>query len=458
MNPISVTWVCSESEKKKKARLVARGFQDEPLPNTSTVSPTCRKESLRLMFVITASNGWDISSLDISSAFLQGKKLDRIVYLIPPKEYGTKNVLWKLNKCVYGLSDAARMWYDVVKETVQSAGIEKCPHDDAFFYWKGGTLLQGTMSIHVDDFIYGGTEAFKRLLNDSVLNQFLISSHQEGFFTHLGLEIIQNDSDKSISITQQNYIRDDLKPIQLTNKRRNQKSHALDPNEYKLFKSLCGKLLWLSLQTRPDISFDVCQLSNHLADPNVQDIIQMNKLIKKLQNEPNISLYFKPIDFKAAKLKVYSDAAYANLPKHGSQCGYIIFLSDIEDKVENPIAWKSVKIDRVCQSALSAEGLALVKAVDHAIFIQETVKSIINSQHGPLIECYIDSKSLHEILLKTKDPEEKRLICILAPLRDSISHGEITIFRIDSKQMPADILTKRGVNGNVMRSHLERSF
>ena len=142
INPISVTWVYTDTENKRKARLVARGFQDEPLQNTETVSPTCRKESLRLLFSITASNSWTIKSLDITSAFLQGKQLDRTVYLIPPKEYKKKNVLWKLKKCVYGLSDAARMWYDMIKEQVESANIEKCPHDDAFFYWSANLPMR----------------------------------------------------------------------------------------------------------------------------------------------------------------------------------------------------------------------------------------------------------------------------------------------------------------------------
>ena len=76
--------------------------------------------------------------------------------------------------------------------------------------------------------------------------------------------------------------------------------------------------------------------------------------------------------------------------------------------------------------------------------------------HNPIpINCFTDSKSLYEILLRTKDPQEKKLICAVAPLRDSIEKGEITIKRIESKEMPADILTKRGVRSNVIRAHLE---
>ena len=453
--PISVGWVLTDTERKKKARLVARGFQDEELQSTSTVSPTCRKESLRILFTVTASNKWNIVSVDIAAAFLQGKELERTVYLIPPAEYGKKGVLWKLKKCVYGLSDAAQMWYNSVKEQMKSAGIKRCPHDDAFFYWKEEDALQGTMSIHVDDFIFGGTTKFKDRLEKTALQPFNVGARQESSFTFLGLEISQDPDTHEVTVSQQDYIMKELNVIQISSKRKLQKNHAVTPDEFRLYKSLCGKLLWLSIQTRPDISFDVCQLSNHLSDPAVQDIIAINKLVSRLKADPEISLVFKPIDMQSCKLYVYADAAYGNLPRYGSQCGFIIFLTDDSETVMNPIVWKSLKIERVCQSALAAEGLGLVKAVDYAIFIQQTLMAMMDDKRTIPIQCFTDSKSLYEILLRTRDPEEKKLICILAPLRDSIERKEMTIQRITTKEMPADILTKRGVNSKVLRLHLE---
>ena len=59
--------------------------------------------------------------------------------------------------------------------------------------------------------------------------------------------------------------------------------------------------------------------------------------------------------------------------------------------------------------------------------------------------------------MRTRDPEEKKLLCILAPLRDSIERREMTIERISTKDMPADVLTKRGVNSKILRLHLENN-
>ena len=39
-------------------------------------SPTCSKESLRLTSSIMVSKGWKCNSIDVRSAFLQGKQID----------------------------------------------------------------------------------------------------------------------------------------------------------------------------------------------------------------------------------------------------------------------------------------------------------------------------------------------------------------------------------------------
>ena len=456
LNPISVRWVLTDNEMKRKARLVAKGYQEAALKSTDVVSPTSRKESLRILFTVTVSNHWIIKSLDIVSAFLQGKEIQRPVYLIPPRECGHKDVLWKLKKCVYGLSDGAKMWYSMVKDQIERYGISKCPHDDAFFYWINDGKLEGIMAIHVDDFVYAGTNRFRELLFNSVLKEFDVGECQESEFTFLGLEICQNDKNKLIQVSQKKYVLEELKLIQINNKRKNQKSAALAPDEYKSYRSSCGQLIWLAIQTRPDISYDICILSNYLSDPNVENMININKVVKKLQQDPDICITFKEIPnfHENCKIICYSDAAYGNLPKHGSQSGYIIFLAAKDNSVMNPIAWKSIKIDRVCRSTLEAECLALNKAIDHAVFIQQTIMKMYGNEDpvSVKIECYIDNKSLEQLLKKTKDPEEKRLICIMAPIREMVEKKELTVDFIRSSEMPADILTKRGVNAKNIKS------
>ena len=107
---VSVRWVITEKKGKDrpviKARLVARGFEEENLNDIRKNSPTCSKENLRIVLAIISSHQWQASSLDVKSAFLQGNQIDRDLYLKPPKEADTGN-LWKLKTTVCGLSDAS---------------------------------------------------------------------------------------------------------------------------------------------------------------------------------------------------------------------------------------------------------------------------------------------------------------------------------------------------------------
>ena len=118
-----------------KARLVVRGFEDPQGYGTETYSPTASRMGQRVLLSIATLEGWDVVSLDIGTAFLQGSKLgeaetttgqqrsgamrppaDAWKYLpkqmlpVPFGEFDALAWLWLLLKAVYGLKDAPRLW------------------------------------------------------------------------------------------------------------------------------------------------------------------------------------------------------------------------------------------------------------------------------------------------------------------------------------------------------------
>ena len=89
------------------------------------------------MLTITAQNEWYLKSTDIKTAFLQGKKPGSDVYLqlssgsnCPPRH------LWKLDKCVHGLSDASLKWYTRITKFVTENNkiISNLSKFDVFIY------------------------------------------------------------------------------------------------------------------------------------------------------------------------------------------------------------------------------------------------------------------------------------------------------------------------------------
>ena len=165
-NCISTRWVITtkkvNSKNIIKARLVARGFEEER--EVRADSPTCAKESLRLVLAILSCNDWPLFSLDIKTAFLQGNEIDRDLYLRPPSEFAEPGYIWKLRKCVYGLVDASRAWYLRVREALLSLHVRASCFDQALFMYHSGGVLHGLIVCHVDDFLYSGTLVFQKVM------------------------------------------------------------------------------------------------------------------------------------------------------------------------------------------------------------------------------------------------------------------------------------------------------
>ena len=96
-----------------KARLVAKGFAQRPGEDfNETFAPTLHKPSLLTLFAIAAREDLEIDQMDIKTAFLHGD-LDEEIFMFPPDGFPTKEpgCVWKLKKSIYGLKQAARMWY-----------------------------------------------------------------------------------------------------------------------------------------------------------------------------------------------------------------------------------------------------------------------------------------------------------------------------------------------------------
>lgn len=62
-----------ESLDKYKARLVAKGFQQAPgVDYFETFSPVVKASTIRFIFTLDVTRGWDIQQIDINNAFLNG--------------------------------------------------------------------------------------------------------------------------------------------------------------------------------------------------------------------------------------------------------------------------------------------------------------------------------------------------------------------------------------------------
>ena len=447
---ISVRWVVTEKFKQgkliTKARLVARGFEENTL-SIRKDSPTCSKEAVRLTISLATSYGWKINSVDVKAAYLQGDPINREVFLKPPVEFD-EGKIWRLKKTVYGLCDAAGAWYNRVSSALCSLSVERCDLEPSLFYWLIGGELKGIICVYVDDLLWSGTNEFENEVIGKIRELFLIGSSETDTFKYIGLNLTSEGSKTTID---QNQYAASLSKAELQSSRATARSSELSDAEKREYRGLIGQLNWLATNSRPDISYRVCELAVSLKTARVKDLLDLNKIISWVK-EQQFSIVFKQLDLENCVIECYSDASFANLPDSGSQGAFILFLCDPNGH-QCPIQWQSRKIRRVVKSTLAAEALALLEGAEAAVYIGRVFWEL-TKKIAP-IDCFVDNKSLCDAIYSSNAIEDRRLRIDVAVLRNMLGSKEIRkVSWVPSSEQLANCLTKRGASTQQLKAVL----
>ena len=452
---IKTRWVFTESEDgtkgcKLKARLCVRGDTEENKDTICAESPTAHKDSLKLALAIAANEGFDLVSADIKSAFLQGRTLERKVFVLPPPEAKQDGKLWLLQKGAYGLIDGSRLFYLELKEKLEDLGMKAVSGDSAIFTKHEDEKLVGIVCVHVDDLLMAGNEIFKNSVSSKLFKLFKFSKIENRKFKYLGCEI-EKGSEGDIFLNQTEYI-NNVEEVILPAGRN---SWKVSEDEKKEIRRVVGELLWVSLMTRPDLSFEVNRLSSNITGATLKDLKDAKRLVEKAKAEP-VTLRFGRLGPKEnLRIRLYTDASFNNQSdKLRSTEGRILLLENkkIPGKV-SAFSWKTKKIVRICRSVKGAEARALENGVDEAVHFSRMVSEIydgrVDLKYPNQIEvvALTDNKGLWENLHNTRQCDEKLLRNSIALIKEMIDKSEVkTVQWVETTKMLADILTKKGGN------------
>ena len=142
---------------KYKARLVVRGFsQKHGFNYEETFNPTMRLDALRVLLAIAAKKGWKVHQMDVVSALLAGELKEKIFLKVPEPLKHIFGKYVRILKSLYGLKQAARVWYLLLSSFFESIGFKSLPTDPSIMINKANGVIVG---IHVDDMaLTGGNE------------------------------------------------------------------------------------------------------------------------------------------------------------------------------------------------------------------------------------------------------------------------------------------------------------
>ena len=452
-NTVSSKWVISEKMKNNapylKARIVAKGYEEDS-SSLRTDSPTCSRESLRLVWMVAGIMSWKVETLDFTAAFLQGDKIERDVYLRMPDDVCPSTHVWKLKRCIYGLNDAPRSWYKKVVSTLTGLKGVQSTFDNGLFMWHRNMDLAGVIAVHVDDFTLCGNQAFKEDTIMKIKQLLKVGTHEFGTFKFLGLNVCQTKA--GIRVDQNAYV-SELKQIEVKKERAIRKDDEVTAKEKKELKRLAGQLLWVTTQTRPEMMYDACKVSNVGKHPKVNNLVEANLALQKLKSKKGHINFLNLGNPNQLKVICYSDATYASLPDGSSQGGFIVFVQG-SNGLLSPLCWSSKKLNRVTRSPLASEAVALNEAADAAFLISAMIQEIFQLPNFPPVLCRTDSASLVETLQSTNLVTDKRLRIDVARLREMEKLNEVHIEWVKGIEQLSDPLTKSGASAELLREVL----
>ncbi|KAA1124157.1 hypothetical protein PGTUg99_050211 [Puccinia graminis f. sp. tritici] len=269
------------SIQKLKARLVAMGYsQIHGLDYDEVFSPTLRLETLRLILSLLANRKWKGRQVDFKTAFLNGH-LDKPIYMEqPPGFEDPQHPDWvcEVNRSLYGLKQSPRQWNIELHKALLELGLSNSKYNPTLYFKLQCGKLVGALTTHVDDLAIVGEPGFVDSLISSMGKRFKIGADEE--LNHfLSLKITRDIPNQFVFLNQSHYI------TELCNRFLNGKATPVSTPTDSVFKNLrhrsesepissgpypqlIGSLLWVSQCTRPDISFAVNRLSQHLRNPS----------------------------------------------------------------------------------------------------------------------------------------------------------------------------------------------
>lgn len=425
-----------------KARLVIKGFnQVEGVDYHETFSPVVRHSSLRTLFALAAEMDLKMHQFDVDTAFLNGD-LEEEVFMHQPQGFvkkGDEDKVCLLQKSLYGLKQAPRAWNIKLYQTLTEIGFNRLSTEPCVYKKLLGSEII-ILAVFVDDVIvfYKNDTSLVNVKND--LQKYFSLKDLGPLKYYLGLNIDSNAG--KIRINQKTYISSLLKKFALENAKEfntplaNSKLAAdVEGKELNYdYQQIIGCLMYLAVNTRPDIAFAASYLSQFNHKCGKTHFLAAKRVLQYLKHTIDYSIVYKKT---GQLLEGSADADWANCTSdRRSYTGYCFRLAD------GPVSWASKKQPTVALSSTEAEYMALTEAAKEAIYLRSFISQVCGTQY-PTITLQSDSQSAQNLAYNpVHHGRTKHIDTKFHFIREKVTDGVIRLKFVRSSDMSADVLTK----------------
>ena len=390
--------------------------------------------------------------MDISHAYLNGE-LEEEIYMKQPEgfEVGGSDYVCKLQKSLYGLKQAGRVWNKLLHSVLSSMGFQRAQSDHGLYIYHKDKV-QIFVPVFVDDITLAGKDSS---ILDSIIKE--LSSHFKlrdlGPTTQLlGMEIHRDRPNRTLCLSQNQFIigllsehgLQDSKPVSTplnpgtrlsTSMCPQNDAEASEMQQYP-YISVVGSLMYLALTTWPDIAYAAGVLARFNSNPGPTHWQAAKHVLRYLKGTVEQKLVYRPSD-TPEPFVTYSDADHGGNPDNGkSTGGYVVKIGT------GAVSWSSKLQSLVALSTTEAEHISAVEAGKEILWMRQLMGELGYSICGPSV-LRMDNQSAIAV---SKNPEHhgkmKHLSLRLFWLRDAVQDGLIAPSFVATQNMAADIFTK----------------
>ena len=431
---------------KRKSRLVVQGFsQVEGVDYTETFAPVAKVATFRLMLALTKVLNLHIHQLDVDSAFLYADLQENVFMKPPPGMDMPKNL--------YGLKQAPRNRNKNIVDYIKSIGFKQCILDNCLFVKCVGDEIY-LISLYVDDILIAGTKLveIEKIKQEFTMRYEMKDLGELQFY--LGMKITRTK--ECITVDQERYTLDTLQkyeyllrglenknyntPMERDLKLRKFEADSMTPKQEDYvsrfpYQNIVGALLYLSINTRPDISYPVGVLARFSKAPTFRACKALLRVLIYLRGTAQRGIKFSGDDLN---LSGYSDADWAgDLDSRRSTTGYVIYAAG------GPIAWQSKLQTTIAVSTMEAEYMAAFGAIQELIWTKGVLSEMKFDYVDPMI-LLMDSKSAMALAKNpTHHKRSKHIDIKYHWLREhTCENGTVLLEHCGTEDMVADVMTK----------------
>jgi len=438
-----------------KGRLVAKGYaQKHGVDYTDTFAPTARFAALRTVIALAAIEDWELESVDISTAFLNGD-IDADVYMKIPDGVeieGAQGREWvlRLLKGLYGIKQGPRIWSKKLNHELSKLGFNRLECDHSVFIFERDDLKL-IVPVHVDDLVIVSKSKHAIAAFKTELTKVFKIRDLGPTSLILNVKLECDRSKRTITLNQTHYIDSIISDyvssevfngcdVPLTGQLSakdcpsNSKEEALMAKVP--YREVVGKLLYLAIASRPDIALAVGIFCRYLEKPGPKHWAAVKHLLRYLKSTRLLKLHYGPSEVDEPFV-TYCDADLGGNPDNSrSTAGYCIRVGS------GVVMWGSRLQRHTSLSSTESEYTTASAAGCELIWMRYFFEEIGYDMSKPST-LWMDNASAIQV---AKNPEHistmKHVHRNYNWIRERVENGDIRLGHVPGVDNVADIFTK----------------